>query len=68
MTGTVTAGDFHLLAPDLGTQLSVNVANALDHRFFEPGFGGIDVPQLGRTLLFVPGSFEEVRPPRGWTQ
>jgi len=52
LDGTVTAGDFHLLAPDLGTQLSVNVANALDRRFFEPGFGGIDVPQLGRTVLF----------------
>jgi outer membrane receptor protein involved in Fe transport len=51
LDGTVTAGDFHLLAPDLGTQLSLNVANALDHRFFEPGFGGIDVPQLGRTVL-----------------
>jgi iron complex outermembrane receptor protein len=52
LDATLTAGDFHWLAPDLGTQLSVNVANALDHRFFEPGFGGIDVPQLGRTVLF----------------
>jgi outer membrane receptor protein involved in Fe transport len=49
---TVTAGDFHVLAPDLGTQLSLTVSNALDHRYFEPGFGGIDVPQLGRTVLF----------------
>jgi outer membrane receptor protein involved in Fe transport len=51
LDASVTAGDFHLLAPDLGTQISVNVANALDRRVFEPGFGGIDVPQLGRTVL-----------------
>jgi outer membrane receptor protein involved in Fe transport len=33
------------------TTLSVGVRNLLDRRYSEPGFGGFDVPNLGRTAV-----------------
>lgn len=38
--------------PGIGeTRLQVKVANLLDQRISEPGFGGFDVPQLGRRIM-----------------
>ena len=50
---TLRLSNLHLLAPHLQTQLLFSVRNALDGRRFEPGFGGIDVPQTGRTLFLT---------------
>ncbi len=33
--------------------LLVKLDNALDHRFIEPGFGGVDLPGQRRTLKFI---------------
>ena len=33
------------------TSLAFSVKNLLDTRFVEPGFGGIDLPTVGRTFL-----------------
>ncbi len=33
------------------TSFSLSVRNLLDTRFVEPGFGGIDIPTVGRTFL-----------------
>ncbi len=33
------------------TTLALSVRNLTDTRYFEPGFGGFDIPNLGRTVL-----------------
>jgi hypothetical protein len=33
------------------TSLALTGRNLLDTRFVEPGFGGVDIPNVGRTLL-----------------
>lgn len=39
------------LGPGRETRLQVTVRNLLDTRWSEPGFGGLDIPMLGRTFM-----------------
>jgi outer membrane receptor protein involved in Fe transport len=48
---TLSTGALPLLEPECGTRLLVSVRNLLGADWFEPGYGGADIPQLGRTLL-----------------
>ncbi len=41
-----------LLDKQTETLLSVTARNLLDERHLEPGYGGFDIPTLGRTFLF----------------
>jgi outer membrane receptor for ferrienterochelin and colicins len=38
---------------DRETRLALRVSDALDQRWTEPGFGGVDVPTLGRTTFLT---------------
>ena len=48
---TLRLKQMRLLSPTLETRVLLSVRNILDRRRLEPGFGGIDIPQPGRTFL-----------------
>ncbi len=48
---TLASVGLHLLSELRETRVTVAVYNLLDEHHAEPGFGGFDVPNLGRTLL-----------------
>ncbi len=49
---TASTKDLHLMGDDKSeTRILFSVRNVLDQRYSEPGFGGFDVPMLGRTFL-----------------
>ncbi len=47
---SVATVDLHLIGGDNVTQVRVAVYDLFDERHFEPGFGGFDIPNLGRTV------------------
>ncbi|MBK7863907.1 MAG: TonB-dependent receptor [Archangiaceae bacterium] len=49
---SVQSTGLYLFDKNAETRLSVNVRNLLDERHSEPGYGGFDIPQLGRTFFF----------------
>jgi outer membrane receptor protein involved in Fe transport len=49
---TLTTGDLPLLDPAHGTRLSFSARNLLNHKYYEPGFAGVDIPQSGTSLFF----------------
>jgi outer membrane receptor protein involved in Fe transport len=49
---TATAARLYLLGERSETRFMLSATNLLDQRWSEPGFGGYDLPSLGRRVLF----------------
>lgn len=47
----VGTSNLYLLGDKLSTQISVTGTNLLNARYSDPGFGGLDIPALGRTVM-----------------
>jgi iron complex outermembrane receptor protein len=48
---TLSTGDLPLLDRDLGTRFTLSGRNVLGAHQIEPGFGGVDIPQPGRSMF-----------------
>lgn len=48
---TLSTDPIELLGPQYGTTFLLSAQNLLNTRYNEPGFGGVDVPAIGRTVL-----------------
>ncbi len=55
LDATLGSAGLHLLDDTHETVFRIAGRNLLGTRYFEPGFGGIDQPQLGATLVFEIG-------------
>jgi iron complex outermembrane receptor protein len=47
----LVARDLTWIAKSFPLTVMLSVRNLANHQYYEPGFGGIDVPQLGRTFI-----------------
>ena len=49
---TLSSLGLHLMSGESETRVLARVRNVSDEKWSEPGFGGFDIPQLGRTMQF----------------
>jgi hypothetical protein len=47
----VTTRGLKVLSKEHETRLTLSARNLLDARYSEPGFGGFDLPNQGRTVM-----------------
>lgn len=52
MDVTLSTKGLHLFGPRTETRLLASARNVTDSRWIEPGFGGIDLPNVGQTYFF----------------
>lgn len=52
MDVTLSTKGLHLFGPRSETRLLASARNVTDSRWIEPGFGGIDLPNVGQTYFF----------------
>ncbi len=48
---TIQSAGWYLLGDGAETQARLHVRNLLDNHYSEPGFGGFDIPSLGRMIM-----------------